>query len=157
MHFTTKILLIIGSAIVLLCCNKEDSFDNIPVLEFEEFTIFKNIENVADSALFKFIFEDGDGNLGSLDSDELNCFLMYEEKNGNSSVNFPEIPRREFNLSNFTADTRKKKIEGSILLVIKPAPIYNVFTDSAFRYSCYVVDRDGNYSNIIFSNWNLKN
>lgn len=157
MHSVTKILLIIGSTIVLIGCNKEDNSDITPILEFEEFTIFQNTENLADSALFKFIFKDGDGNLGSLDSNEFNCFLTYEEKNGNSSVSFPEIPRREFSLLNLTPDGRKKKIEGSILLILKPAPVFNISTDSAYRYTCYVVDRDGNCSNIILSNWSLKN
>ena len=84
MHFITKILLIIGSTIVLFGCNKDDNFDVIPILEFEEYKVFKSVENNADSALFKFLFKDGD--LGSLDSNEFNCFLIYEEKNRDSVI-----------------------------------------------------------------------
>ena len=155
MHFITKILLIIGSAIVLFGCNKDDNFDVIPTLEFEEYKVFKSVENNADSALFKFLFKDGD--LGSLDSNEFNCFLIYEEKNRDSVIVFDEIPVREYNLPDLTPNAIDKYIEGSISLILKPAPIFNVFTDSSYRYTCYVIDREGNYSNFISTDWNFKN
>lgn len=157
MYNKTKILLKIVSAIVFLGCTKSDDFDVVPVLELEEYTIFNSFENEADSALFKFFFKDGDGDLGSRDSNEINCFLMYEEKNGDSSVSFSGIPPREYSLPNVTPDALNRNIEGSIVLILKPAPIFNFFTDSAYRYTCYLVDRAGNSSNVISSSWNLKN
>ena len=155
--FTTKILLIIGNAIVLTSCIKNDDFDLIPVLEFEEYNTFRDVENKVDSAYFKFNFQDGDGDLGSDTHDDFNCFLIYEEKNGDSIASFPEMMPREYSLPNLTPNAQDKNIEGVITLILKPAPIYNFSTDSAYRYACYVVDRDGNYSNVILSNWNLKN
>ena len=81
---------------------------------------------------------------------------MYEEKNGDSTTAFPEILPRKYNLPNLTPNARDKNIEGSISLILKPAPIYNIATDSSYRYTCYVIDREGNSSNIISTNWNSK-
>ena len=156
MCLKAKILLIIGSATVLLGCIKDDNFDIVPILNFEEYTVYSDNENNVDSALFKFLFTDGDGDLGSVDSTEFNCFLMYEEKNGDSTTTFPEIMPREYSLPNLTPNAQDKNIEGSISLILKPAPIFNIDTDSAYRYRCYVIDRAGNSSNIISTNWNSK-
>ena len=156
MCLKAKILLIIGSATVLLGCIKDDNFDIVPILNFEEYTVYSDNDNNVDSALFKFLFTDGDGDLGSVDSTEFNCFLMYEEKNGDSTTTFPEIMPREYSLPNLTPNAQDKNIEGSISLILKPAPIFNIATDSAYRYRCYVIDRAGNSSNIISTNWNSK-
>tara|TARA_Y100000739_G_scaffold47128_1_gene36510 strand:- start:629 stop:1102 length:474 start_codon:yes stop_codon:yes gene_type:complete len=156
MHLKAKILLLIGSAIGILGCIKDDNFDVVPVLDFEEYTVYRNINNEVDSALFKFLFKDGDGDIGSIDSTEFNCFLVYEEKNGDSITNFSQILPREYSLPNLTPNARDKNIEGSISLILKPAPIFNIATDSAYRYKCYLVDRLGNYSNTISTNWNSK-
>tara|TARA_B100001778_G_scaffold334625_1_gene346820 strand:- start:2414 stop:2884 length:471 start_codon:yes stop_codon:yes gene_type:complete len=156
MCLKAKILLIIGSTIGLVGCIKDDNFDIVPVLDFEEYTVYRNIENIVDSAVFKFLFTDGDGDLGSLDSTEFNCFLIYEEKNGDSIGTFPEISPREYSLPNLTPNAQDKNIEGSISLILKPAPIYNISSDSAYRYTCYVIDRAGNKSNTITSGWTNK-
>ena len=156
MSLRAKILLIIGSTIGLLGCIKDDDFDIVPVLYFEEYTVYRNIDNTVDSAVFKFLFTDGDGDLGSIDSTDFNCFLLYEEKNGDSIVIFPETLPREYSLPNLTPNAQDKNIEGSISLILKPAPIYNFSSDSAYRYSCYVIDRAGNKSNTINSNWTNK-
>lgn len=156
MHLKAKILLLIGSAIGILGCIKDDNFDVVPVLDFEEYTVYRNINNEVDSALFKFLFTDGDGDLGSVDSNEFNCFLLYEEKNGDSIATFPEIMPREYSLPNLRPNTQDKNIEGSISLILKPAPIYNFSSDSTYRYTCHVVDRAGNKSNTISSNWTNK-
>ena len=157
MILKVKILLIIGSATFLLGCIKDDNFDVVPILNFEDYQVYSDNENNVDSALFKFLFTDGDGDLGSLDSTEFNCFLLYEEKNGDSITTFPEIMPREYSLPNLTPNAKDKNIEGSISLIIKPSPILNVFTDSSYRYTCYVIDGEGNYSNSISTDWNFKN
>tara|TARA_Y100000589_G_scaffold243642_1_gene231270 strand:- start:6264 stop:6737 length:474 start_codon:yes stop_codon:yes gene_type:complete len=156
MILKVKILLIIGSATVLFGCIKDDNSEVVPILNFEEYTVFTDNENNVDSALFKFLFMDGDGDIGSVDSTEFNCFLLYEEKNGDSIAAFPEIGPREYSFPNLTPNSKNKHIEGSISLIIKPAPVFNFFTDSAYRYSCYVVDRAGNVSNSISTDWNGK-
>lgn len=156
MYLNIKILLVIGSAIGFYSCVKNDNFEDIPVLNFEEYVVFKNNQNTVDSASFKFSFKDGDGDLGSLDSDDFNCFLIYEEKYGDSSVNFSDIANREYRLPKLTPNSRDKNIEGSVILILKPAPIFNVFSDSAYRYTCYLIDRAGNPSNNISTDWNEK-
>tara|TARA_B100001540_G_scaffold204853_1_gene180467 strand:+ start:980 stop:1465 length:486 start_codon:yes stop_codon:yes gene_type:complete len=151
-----KISLLIGCAILLFSCIKDDDFDAVPSIDFKEYTVYVNSLNSVDSALFKFSFTDGDGDLGSLNSDEFNCFLIYEEMHGDSIVGFPEIPPREYSLPNLTPSARDKNIEGSISLILKPVPIFNISTDSIYRYTCYVIDRKGNKSNTITSGWNEK-
>lgn len=156
MQLKTKISLIIGSAFALGGCIKDNDFNVIPELEFVSFEVYKDNALNTDSAKFIFSFKDGDGDIGSSDSSNFNCFLVYEEKNGDSITLFPEISNREYSLPSLTPNATDKNIEGEVSLILKPAPIYNVLTDSVYRYSCFLIDRAGNISNTVSTNWNSK-
>lgn len=156
MKFGLKISLLIGSIITLNSCIKDDNFDEVPKIEFLEFIVFSTDGSSVDSAIYKFSFQDGDGDLGSLDSTDFNCFLTYQEQNTDTVIEFPAIAVREYSLPNLTPNAKDLNIEGQISLIIKPAPIYNIFTDSAYRYSCFIRDRAGNESNIVYAPWSSK-
>ena len=156
MKVKTKISLIIGCSALLAGCIKDDNFDIVPKLEFEDFEIHYNLSSEIDSATYSFSFQDGDGDIGAVDSTSFNCFLKYEEKNGDTVTVFPEVEDRKYSLPNLTPSAKDKNIEGVISLVLKPAPIFNVLTDSMYRYSCYIKDRSGNISNIVYSDWTKK-
>lgn len=156
MKLGSKISLIVGSSIFFNSCIKDDNFEIIPAIEFESYELHYSNTNSLDSATYTFSFKDGDGDLGAVDSIDFNCFLRYEEKNGDSITLFPLIEDRQYTLPNLTPNAKDKNIEGIISLIIKPAPIFNVLTDSAYRYTCYITDRAGNESNRITPDWNQK-
>ncbi len=156
MKIKTKISLIIGSAFVLGGCIKDDQFSVVPVIKFEEYQTFLSPDLQVDSAKYVFSFQDGDGDIGRDDLSEVDCFLIYQEKNGEEVTNFPDVPNREYNLPKLTPNARDKSIEGEITLILKPAPIFNVLTDSSYRYACYIIDRAGNESDTIYSSWTSK-
>lgn len=153
MKVITKISLIIISLPIFVSCLKDNDFAEVPAIDFVEFVSFTNESDEVDSAKFVFNFQDGDGDLGSDNPLEINCYLIYEEKNGSSITTFPEIDDREYNLPNLTPNANDKNIEGEISLILKPAPIFNILTDSSYRYKCYVIDRAGNSSNVIYTDW----
>lgn len=152
----SKIPTFILAMLALSSCIKDENFDVVPVIEFQSFVSFQNEFNATDSAIFIFSFQDGDGDIGSSDSTNFNCFLTYQEKNGAEITNFPNIEPRTYRLPSLTPNAKDKNIEGEISLTLKPAPIFNIATDSAYRYSCYITDRAGNESNTITSPWILK-
>ena len=152
----TKISLIIGTALLLVGCIKDDNFDVVPLIEFQGFEVFKSSENAIDSAKFEFTFQDGDGDIGAIDSSEFNCFLIYEEKHLDSIITLSSVPNRAYSIPNLTPNAKDKNIEGVISLTIKPAPIYSLLNDSMYRYSCYVIDRANHYSDTISCNRQTK-
>lgn len=152
----SKIPTFILVVLTLISCIKDEDFDVVPVIEFQSFMLFKNEINTTDSAVFTFSFQDGDGDLGSSDSTDFNCFLTYQEKNGDGVTEFPSIEPRTYRLPSLTPNAKDQNIEGEISLTLKPAPIFNIATDSAYRYSCYIKDRAGNESNTITSPWTSK-
>lgn len=103
-----------------------------------------------DSAVYLFGFTDGDGDLGSEDSAEFNCFLNYYEKDGDSMKLYPAF-QREYRLPSLTPNAKNKAIEGEISLTIKPAPIFNILNDSVYQWGCFIRDRAGNESDEIKS------
>lgn len=155
MNGVIKISLIIGTFLSISSCIKDDNFNMVPEIAFVSYEVFA-LDSEVDSAKFEFSFKDGDGDLGSDNPLDLNCFLVYQEKNGLDITVFPDLEDREYNLPNLTPNATDKNIEGTISLIIKPAPIFNITTDSAYRYSCYVVDRAGNKSNVIYGDWIAK-
>lgn len=156
MFQTSKVFIFsVLSLCVLQSCVKDGEFPNEPNIEFLDFEVFGTVTSI-DSAVFSFSFTDGDGDIGAEDSTDFNCFLIYEEKNNDTITTFPSIENRSYSLPSLTPKAKDKSIEGDVSLTIKPAPIYNITTDSAFRYSCYIIDRAGNTSNMISGPWQLK-
>tara|TARA_B110000259_G_scaffold162790_1_gene187758 strand:+ start:3652 stop:4119 length:468 start_codon:yes stop_codon:yes gene_type:complete len=150
-----KILLFLGITGVFQSCIKDESFDDTPIIKFETFELYSKTGISIDSAKYTFSFTDGDGDLGEDDSTVFNCFLQYEEKDGDGFTMTPTL-LREYQLPSLTPNANDKNIEGEISLILKPAPIFSVLTDSAYRYSCYVIDRAGNKSNVISNPWTKK-
>ena len=74
------LLLVIGSGLLLSGCIKDDNFDTVPTIEFEAFELHYNNLSEIDSATYSFSFKDGDGDIGSVDSVDFNCFLTIREE-----------------------------------------------------------------------------
>lgn len=150
MNIIVKISLIVGLPLVFNGCLKDDNFPVIPEIELISYQTFGNDLSNPDSAWLKFSFKDGDGDLGTNDENAKNCFLNYFEKQGSTVKDYPEF-ERSYRLPSLTPNAQNKSIEGEITISIKPPPIYNPLTDSAYGWKCYVIDRAGNESNEIIT------
>lgn len=150
MRLLAKILLIPVLPTIVVGCLKDDEYSVVPDLTFKSFKTFSaNVVDI-DSATFTFSFTDGDGDIGSSDTTVLNCFMDYYEADGDTMKYFPSF-QRQYRLPNLTPNAKNKSIEGEISLTIKPAPIFNPATDSAYQWKCFIIDRAGNESNVVSS------
>jgi len=148
MRFSTKISLIPLTTLFLISCIKDDEFPSVPSLEFKNFQTFSRNGTDIDSASFTFTFQDGDGDLGNDDTIAVNCFLDYYEKDGDTMKYFPQF-QRTYRLPSLTPNAKDQSISGEVSITLKPAPIYNVLTDSVYEWRCFVRDRSNNKSNEI--------
>lgn len=146
MRFSTKISLIPLTTLILVGCIKDDEFSDIPSLEFKNFETHSANGSDIDSASFTFSFKDGNGDLGDDDTTVVNCFLDYYEKDGDTMKYFPQF-QREYRLPSLTPNAKDQSISGEVSITLKPAPIYNILTDSIYEWRCFVLDRAGNKSN----------
>ncbi len=148
MRFSTKISLIPLTALLVAGCIKDDEFSDIPELEYKSFDTFASNGTDIDSASFTFLFKDGNGDLGSDDTTVVNCFFDYYEKDGDTMKYFPQF-QRTYRLPSLTPNAKDQSISGEVSITLKPAPIYNLLTDSAYEWRCTVKDRAENESNQI--------
>lgn len=112
-----------------------------------DYKIFSH-QGIADSAYLSFSFTDGDGDLGTSDSNSMSLFLNYYEDQGSGFVYLSQFDRSVY-LPRLTPDGNNKGIEGTITQIIKPAPIFNINTTYPYKWKVFVVDRAGNKSNVI--------
>jgi hypothetical protein len=130
-----------------LSCIKKKEYDNVPAIKMLDYKVFSH-QGIADSAYITFSFTDGDGDLGTKDSNSMSMFLKYYEDQGSGFVYLPQFDRSIY-LPKLTSDGNNKGIEGTITQIIKPAPIFNIFTVYPYKWEVYVVDRAGNISNVV--------
>lgn len=104
-------------------------------------------ENMPDSALIVFTFIDEDGDLGNEDT-LTNCEMRYFERLNLNLVEFPDF-KRTYSIPNLSPDAKNKYISGEMEFIIKPAPIFNIFSDSLYLWEIQIWDRAGNASNTI--------
>lgn len=150
MRLLAKILLIPVLPTIVVGCLKDDEFSVVPDLSFKSFKTYSANGIDIDSAKFTFSFTDGDGDIGSSDTTVVNCFMNYYEEDGDTLKFFPAFVR-EYRLPSLTPNAKDQSIEGEVSLTIKPAPIFNPATDSAYQWRCYLVDRAGNESNEVLT------
>lgn len=150
MRLLTKISLFTLTGAITTSCLKNDEYSEIPELSFISYKTFSANGVDVDSAVYVFGFTDGDGDLGSDDSSDVNCFLHYYEKDADSMRLYPSF-QREYRLPSLTPNAKNKAIDGEISLTIKPAPTFNPLNDSVYQWGCTVMDRSGNESNEVKS------
>jgi hypothetical protein len=147
----SKIAVLFGIVFLLSACIKKKQFDIVPALTYESYQVFSHSDgnkSIADSAYLTFSFQDGDGDLGSSDSSKLSLNLKYYEDQGSGFVYLSQFDRSIY-IPKLTPKGNDKGIEGTFVQIIKPAPIFNIFTPYPYQWRISIVDQAGHESNVI--------
>lgn len=134
-----KCLIFIPMAL-LASCIKPPAYSEVPYLEFSEVNKTSFVQYDPDSLKVKIYFEDGDGDIGGADIDSLNMFWEDSRVPG-YQVEF-KIPFIELQ-GNHAAISGYINITRGISECINPVEV------DTFYYSIQIMDRAGNFSNVI--------
>ena len=137
--YRTIIYLLIISIVV--CCNKNEDFSNIPQLTFQNLNPTSIIE-FDGPITFSIIYKDGDGDLGENNPNINNLFLKDQRNDIIYEYRIQELSPNGANIA----------ITGSIDLVLNTTSITDESNEQEAIFDIYVIDRAGNQSNTISSN-----
>lgn len=153
LKFPKVALVLIGVAVSVAGCLKQEKFPVEPVIEYKSF------EQFGDSASMVFKFTDGDGDIGLDEGDTNspfdtastfynNLFLEYFELQ--EGVWTPvDLPIR-YRIKRITPTGQNKTLEGEIAIAMQGFPDNYAFLDSGqVRYSIQLVDRALHLSNVV--------
>lgn len=132
-------LLILG----LTACNNEPVFPTKPKIEFLDIQP-KRVKSLDLSTpiTITFKFQDGDGNLGILDSNITNLELIDSRINNGLT---PAEAIIGYSIPNLTPDAKKPSIQGEITIEIPLTVVVNPQNqEEEIRYQIKFWDRDGN-------------
>ena len=157
LYFTVIVIAILFSS-----CKERINFDKVPYLEVVSFTKIDNGTSIDEYATLVLYFTDGDGNIGldetfdyhPFDTSSIyynNFFVTYYAKRNGEFVAFPEL---EFNtrLTRFLSSNNPEPLEGEITrkLYIRN-PLVTAPDVDTIKFECWIVDRDLNVSNHVFT------
>ena len=146
----SKIGVLFGIVFLHSTCVKKNQYSVVPALTYQSYQVFSHSEDnktIADSAYITFNFQDGDGDLGTSDNSKPSLFLKYYEDQGNGFVYLSKCD--SIFIPSLTPKGSNKEIEGTFVQIIKPAPIYNIFTSFPYQWRVTMIDRAGHESNVI--------
>lgn len=126
-----------------LACTKLPEYSTIPQIELEEVSSYEVLEG-SDSVVITVRFTDGDGNIGAQENEQAeNAFFL--DSRFRLPISLYKIPYVE-------PAGRLKAVSGTIQFTLQPLSCRpdQVGTDT-FSYEIYILDRDGNQSNSIFT------
>jgi hypothetical protein len=151
--FAATITLVI---ILATTCRKIEELPDIPRIEFQSFEIFDTIDilgNNSKGGLLKFYFEDGDGNVGlkqpeNILDDTTNLFFtLYRKTNGvmiKAPGNDPLTPS-DYRIPYLVRLGQNKILKGTISVTF----LYLFYTPAdTISYEFYLEDRQYNESNL---------
>ena len=153
---SSSILILVGIAAMLFStsCNNGPVFPVEPEISFVNITP-ASVSNTDPNSKFVITihFQDGDGDLGSFDTDENSENLFIKD----TRENIPEEFRTEsFTIPDLSPDTRKPSIQGTIDIAIevppqlsKNFPPFQGPDSEEVFYEIYLMDRAGHRSNTI--------
>lgn len=124
-------------------CKKPDKHPPEPIIEYDSHSAVSS-----DTLLLRIGFEDGDGDIGFLDTDTTkNLFLTYMEVNNGSATEI-ELPIPfSYKVPNIMPSGKNKYVKGIMTIIIHPF-YYNPSSNfDAIRYKVLIKDRAGNISN----------
>ena len=155
------LLWILLATLCFTSCRPRHPFSDIPTLQFVSLEKIDNGTDSDNEALLTVYFTDGDGNIGLNASDNkppfdtasefyYNFFITYYEVQNGVWVS-PENLKDQFNirLPRFLSSDIEEPIDGNIESIININNPYSSF--DTIRFECYLVDRDLNKSNIIYT------
>jgi len=135
----------------LISCNSEPVFPVEPQIEFLDIYP-KRVKSLDQEQPIQitFRFQDGDGNLGALDSTEINLEII--DSRINSSLT-PEKAISKYSIPNLTPAARKPSIQGEITVTIPFTIVVNPnVQEEDIRFQIKMWDREGNLATPITSN-----
>lgn len=140
-------LFLASVAAVLSSCSDEDTYPVTPEIAYKSLEKFTNISQ-SDSIVLTFSFTDGDGDIGSPESDPASrdVFVkLFEMKNGVFEEAILAAPL-EYRLPYLTPRGSNESLKGDVRINID----YNILVpnDTIF-YKLYIKDRAGRKSNEI--------
>ena len=137
--------------VALSGCDKEPVFPIEPQIEFLDIQP-KRVKSLGldEPIQITFRFQDGDGNLGALDSTDINLEII--DSRINSSLT-PEKAISKYSIPNLTPDARKPSIQGEITVTIPFTIVVNpTAQEEEIRFQIKMWDREGNLATPITSN-----
>ena len=147
MIVTCIILLVIPSA-----CREIKEFSPIPYIEFVSLTKIDNGTDKDEKGILKIYFTDGDGNIG-LENNEndssFNFFIDYYEKQNGSFVKVDLLSTFNARIPMLNNSDEDKALEGTI--EIETYIVNYISTYDTVQLECWLIDRDSNESNHIFT------
>lgn len=145
-----NILVIFLIVLVIASCRKSNTISDVPKITFTSLTTTKYSSGKDSTGYLKFSYEDGDGDIGVLETDSLNLLNLfmtyYEKKNGVFVA--PVLPYPGFNarIPNLTPKAKNKSISGDIT---RSLILPNGVTNDTIKFEVYIVDRANHKSNLI--------
>jgi hypothetical protein len=152
-HFGTFSLILI-SFLVYTSCEKLENASKVPEVTFKSFTLYQTLNDLGQLSLegeLVFDFVDGDANIGILDtgSNERNLFLLPYQK---LDSEYDSIDAERYGKSYRILDNEGLHREGKYTTIkgeirVKIPYLLEPPFDT-IRYDFYIVDREGNKSNV---------
>jgi hypothetical protein len=159
MRASSKIILF-GLAIsltVLASCIKEVNYPPEPVIEFNQFGVYRSVDDFDSIGQLTISYTDGDGDIGLYDYDTVepykyNFFLdfMYM-KNGQWVQLLPADTSLGFNarIPILTPNGKNKNIKGNISIDIQLFYAWALLGSDTIRFDVYIKDRALHSSNTV--------
>ncbi len=154
----TIIILLAAAIAAFVSCNKEEDFPEVPYLEYRDFSVLRNANNIDEKGILKVYFTDGDGDMGLDNGDTLppfdknsiyyyNFFITYFEKQHGQFV--PVEPSVTFNsrIPVLKSSSSTGAIKGEIEIEMFINNLFSVY--DTIKFEAYLVDRALQASNII--------
>ncbi len=141
-HFTSMLLLAIC---LLFSCSKKDEANELPsslnVIPYIELVDIQPIEvqQFQEKIKITLQYEDGDGDLGFLDPDEVAVFVKDSRLSNADAYHLPPLSPVGSNVP----------ITGTVSIELKNTFILGNGTSEQITYQIYLVDRAGNESNVL--------
>ncbi|MEO0474253.1 MAG: hypothetical protein AAF206_31890 [Bacteroidota bacterium] len=132
--------LLVITAAWMTACDQSPVFPLEPQIEFMDIQP-RRVEHLKDSIVITFRFQDGDGDLGSLENNLENLFLI-DSRIGQGLTE--EQATNKYTLQNLTPDARKPSIQGEISVVIPLTINLPQQCEESVRYEIQLFDRAGN-------------
>ena len=152
-----KYLLFIPTALLLLSgCLKKKEYPSAPVIEFNGFNAFKNVQGKDSAAVVVIHYTDGEGDIGLTQADTIapfegiyyyNCFLEYYEKQHGVWIK-PALSLPFYYRIPPLLDNGQQAVDGTIEISLS-APYFSPSAFDTIKFSAKIVDHALHESNTI--------
>ena len=149
-----SLLFLFGISVISFSCLKEKNFPKEPVIKFKRYV---KLNNGLDSATCTISFTDGDGDLGSEETNnDFKMVYMYKGIDGlfhyyDESPSTPSFDTlmNTYKVQNITPDGQYKALEGEIMAKLGSPPAGPIYVPShtVIKFKITLRDRAGHLSN----------